>query len=124
MRVVGVERKAEAEVVGEAGVDAELLHRVARADHLGRTTEEALARSFVAGDEFLARMAALDTLVGPPPTLVRGRDVVAAGLAPGPEVGRVLERCAEIQDETGSQDAAAILEQALAEHRSEPVTRG
>ena len=110
--------------LGEAGVDAELLHRVARADHLGRTTEEALARSFVAGDEFLARMAALDTLVGPPPTLVRGRDVVAAGLAPGPEVGRVLERCAEIQDETGSQDAAAILEQALAEHRSEPVTRG
>jgi tRNA nucleotidyltransferase (CCA-adding enzyme) len=99
--------------LAQAGVDADLLERTARADHLGRTTEEALAHRFPAGDAFVERMRSLQTLEGPPEPQVRGRDVVAAGIAPGPEVGAVLARCREIEDETGWKDSERILERAL-----------
>lgn len=98
-----------------SGVDAALLERLARADHFGRTTPDALARRFDAGDAFLARMAALEVERGPRPDAVRGRDVVGRGIAPGPEVGRVLRRCREIQDETGSEDGEQLLARALEE---------
>ena len=41
--------------LGAAGASVEFLVRVARADHLGRTTDEAVAKQFPAGDEFLAK---------------------------------------------------------------------
>ena len=100
--------------LGEAGVDAELLWRVARADHLGRTTDEALARDFSDGDVFLERMRSLGVERSAPREAVLGRDVLAAGIAPGPEVRRILDRCRDIQDQTGWSDAARILERALA----------
>ncbi|MEE3331691.1 MAG: HD domain-containing protein [Myxococcota bacterium] len=100
--------------LGEVGVDAELLWRVARADHLGRTTAEALARDFSDGDIFLERMRSLGVERAPPRECVLGRDVLAAGIAPGPAVGRILDRCREIQDETGWTDTVRILERALA----------
>lgn len=103
--------------LARAGVDADLLQRVARADHFGRTTQDARARRFAAGDEFVARMQSLETLGGPPAVRVRGRDVIAAGLEPGPAVGAVLARCEAIGDETGWTDPARILERALREHR-------
>ncbi|MCZ6796215.1 MAG: HD domain-containing protein [Planctomycetota bacterium] len=40
----------------QAGVSARTLHRVAMADHFGRTTPDALERRFPSGDEFLRRM--------------------------------------------------------------------
>lgn len=99
------------------GVDADLLQRVARADHFGRTTPDARARRFAAGDEFVARMRSLETLAGPLAATVRGQDVLDAGLEPGPAVGIVLARCEAIQDETGWTDPVRILERALREHR-------
>lgn len=42
-----------------AGVTMELLWRVARADHFGRTTPEAVARKFPSGDIFLEKAAEL-----------------------------------------------------------------
>jgi len=103
--------------LASAGVDATLLECLARADHFGRTTDDALARRFEAGDAFLANMERLDTLAGPAAPKVRGRDVVARGVAPGPQVGAVLARCIEIEDETGWRDGTRILDRALREHR-------
>ena len=96
-----------------AGVDARLLYRVARADHLGRTTEEARRGEFPEGDRFLRRMEALEVASRAAPDAVLGRHLIARGLRPGPSFGRILERCREVQDETGWQDPERILDAAL-----------
>jgi tRNA nucleotidyltransferase (CCA-adding enzyme) len=70
-----------------------LLYRVARADCLGRTGEFPP----VAMEWFLDRARKLDVAVRPPPPLLKGRDVVALGVAPGPEVGRVVREVYERQ---------------------------
>ena len=99
--------------LGAAGVTVELLARVARSDHFGRTTEEALARVFPAGDEFLARARELAIEKAPPRDVVLGRHLIARGMRPGPEFGAILERCREVQDETGSSDPEEILARVL-----------
>ena len=101
-------RKLEA-----AGTTMSMLHRVARADHFGRRTADAIARRFPAGDEFLARASELAVEVAAPADAVLGRHLIARGYAPGPWFGKVLERCREIQDETGWTDPERILERAL-----------
>ncbi len=95
--------------LGAAGVTAELLARVARSDHFGRTTEEALARVFPAGDEFLSRARELAVEKSPPRDVVLGRHLIARGMRPGPEFGAILERCREVQDENGWTDPEQIL---------------
>lgn len=95
------------------GASLDLLVRVARADHLGRTTEDAMAGSFSAGDAFLERAAQLEVAEHGPPDVVTGRDVIGRGVAPGPRVGVVLRRCRAIQDERGETDAARILDEVL-----------
>ena len=49
----------------------------------------------------------------PPRDVVLGRHLIARGLRPGPEFGAILERCREMQDETGSTDPEQILERVL-----------
>src|SRR5262249_334665 len=100
--------------LGAAGASAELLVRVARADHWGRTTDEALRRVFPAGDEVLAPPRELTIQRKPPQDAVLGRHLIARGLQPGPRFGVLLERCREIQDETGWSDPDRILDRALA----------
>ena len=100
--------------LGAAGASVELLLRVARADHLGRTTAEALARQFPAGDEFLAKARDLAVEHQPPRDVVLGRHLIARGMTPGVEFGRILERCRELQDETGWTDPERILAEVLA----------
>ena len=90
-----------------AGVGIELLVRVARADHLGRTTADA-------GDAFLAAARAHSVEHAAPRDAVLGRHLVARGMKPGPGFGPILERCREIQDETGWTDPERILDRALA----------
>ena len=97
-----------------AGVDIELLVRVARADHLGRTTADALAGRFDAGDAFLAAARAHSVEHAAPRDAVLGRHLVARGMRPGPGFAPILERCREIQDETGWTDPERILDRALA----------
>src|SRR5439155_173706 len=70
-----------------------LLYRVARADCLGRTGDFPP----VAMEWFLDRVRRLDVAERPPAPLLRGRDVVALGVAPGPEVGRVVREVYERQ---------------------------
>jgi len=70
-----------------------LLYRVARADCLGRTGDFPP----VAMEWFLARVRQLDVAERPPEPLLKGRDVVALGVAPGPEVGRIVREVYERQ---------------------------
>lgn len=92
-----------------AGLDLELLLRVAQADHFGRTTPDALAREFPAGERLRQRAEVLDAEASVATDVVLGRHLIARGLTPGPNFGVILERCREIQDETGWIDPDAIL---------------
>ena len=100
--------------IERAGVGIELLVRVARADHLGRTTADALAGRFEAGDAFLAAARAHSVEHAAPRDAVLGRHLVARGMEPGPGFAPILEQCREIQDETGWTDPETILDCALA----------
>jgi tRNA nucleotidyltransferase (CCA-adding enzyme) len=96
-----------------AGVSLELLERVARADHLGRTTEEALARRFPAGDTFLDHARALHVDERGPADVVLGRHLIARGLTPGTEFSAILRRCRALQDELGESDPDRLLDLAF-----------
>ena len=99
--------------LGEAGVSMEALERVARADHFGRTTPDALAREFPQGEEFLQRARELAVQTSAPKDVVLGRHLIARGLPPGPGFGPILDRCRDVQDETGLTDPEAILDRVL-----------
>ncbi len=96
-----------------AGVDITLLHRVATADHFGRTTPDALRREFPAGETFLERADAASVLDQAPTDVVLGRHLIERGLKPGPQFADILQRCRELQDETGFTDPERILRQVL-----------
>jgi tRNA nucleotidyltransferase (CCA-adding enzyme) len=64
-------------------------------------------------DWFLERVRQLDVAEKPPAPLLKGRDVVALGVAPGPEVGRILQLVYERQLD----GAVTTAEDALAEAR-------
>jgi tRNA nucleotidyltransferase (CCA-adding enzyme) len=100
------------------GATLEELERVARANHLGRTVPEALAGSFPAGEAFLAQARQLEVAQRADPDVVRGRDLLARGFTPGPSFGEILNRCRELQDETGWDDPERILDRALAEREA------
>ena len=95
------------------GVTVVDLERVARADHLGRTTEDAIAGRFEAGSSFLSRALEADVREGIRDDVVTASLLMQRGIAEGPELGQILARCREIQDETGSRDADAIIERVL-----------
>ena len=101
-----------------ADVSPELLLRVAKADHLGRTTSEAKAGVFSAEDPFRQAMSEYLVSGRPPPPVVTGYHLLEYGLAPGPSLGECLAECELIQDETGWDDPqriiAAVLERKLA----------
>ena len=101
-----------------AGVDIELLVRLARADHWGRTTEEARRRIFPAADAFLAEAEKASVRDEAPRDVVQGRHLKARGLVPGPHFGDILARCREVQDTTGWTDADKILDKVLGNERT------
>jgi tRNA nucleotidyltransferase (CCA-adding enzyme) len=105
----------ERERVGDGAIrrlarkcEPELLYRVARADCLGRRPGRFEP---VAMEWFLSRVRALDVARRPPEPLLKGRDVVALGVPPGPEVGRILRAVYERQLD----GAVTNLDQAVAE---------
>lgn len=101
--------------LADAGCSLVDLERLARADHLGRTTDEARTGCYAAGDRFLALAESAQVESAPRPDLVRARDLIERGIAPGPELGRWLRRCRELEDEREARDAGAIIERVLAE---------
>lgn len=101
--------------LASADVRPDLLLRVAEADHFGRTTEDALARSFPAGEHFQNMMESLSLADHAPRDVVLGRHLIARGLRPGIDFGTILARCRDVQDETGWTDPDRILDRALSE---------
>lgn len=109
--------------LGTVGLSMQSLERVARADHLGRTTDEALRREFVSGDEFLRRASTLEVENRGPTDVVLGRHLIARGFEPSRSFGPLLARCRDLQDETGSADPDWILDRVLSEQGAEPMSR-
>jgi tRNA nucleotidyltransferase (CCA-adding enzyme) len=75
-------------------VEPDLLYRVAKADCLGRRPGRFEP---VAMEWFMERVRELDVAVRPPDPILRGREVLALGVAPGPEVGRIVRAVYELQ---------------------------
>jgi tRNA nucleotidyltransferase (CCA-adding enzyme) len=96
-----------------------LLYRVARADCLGRTGDfPPLAMEW-----FRERVEQLDVAEKPPAPLLQGRDLLALGLPPGPDVGRVLREVYERQLDgalASHADAVAAAREIL-ERREQPA---
>ena len=98
-----------------SGASMSLLVRVARADHLGRTTLDAKRRSFEAGDIFLSTSRECLIEHEGPKDLVHGRHLLDRGLEPGKRFGWILARCRELQDEQSWDDANELLTEVLTE---------
>jgi tRNA nucleotidyltransferase (CCA-adding enzyme) len=97
------------------GMTAIELERVARADSLGRTTEDALAGRFEAGTRFLEAAAAEGVASGVRSDVVSAQRLMTEGFSPGPMLGRALARARELQDESGGQDPESIVRAVLSE---------
>jgi tRNA nucleotidyltransferase (CCA-adding enzyme) len=78
-------------------VPLERLVRVATADHFGRTTVEALAHDDEAGAWLLDMAHRLAVKDAAPRPLLQGRDLVARGVKPGPQMGALLKESFEAQ---------------------------
>ena len=88
--------------------ETDLLYRVAKADCLGRRPGRFEP---VAMEWFKERVHALDVALRPPEPLLKGRDLLELGVAPGPRIGRVLRAVYEKQLD----GAVTTLEDARAE---------
>jgi tRNA nucleotidyltransferase (CCA-adding enzyme) len=97
------------------GMTAVELERVARADHLGRTTDDARAGRFEAGERFLEAAAAAGVAAGVLSDVVTARRLMEEGFARGAMLGRALSRARALQDERGERDPESIIETLLRE---------
>jgi len=104
--------------LSQAGTNLVMLERVARADQLGRTTENALLGRFPSGDVFLEKAQSYQVAERADEDVVQGRHLVARGLKPGPNFGKILNTCRVIQDEKGASDPEQVLSEALERHQT------
>lgn len=125
---------------GDAAV-RRLAHRVKRIDRLVRVARaDALGRPPLQPDEcrdcdwLLARAKALRIRDQAPEPMVRGRDLIDRGIAPGPAIGAMVDRCyqAQLNGDIGSRaDALRYLDRMLRresagklpEARNDPTAR-
>jgi len=105
--------------LAKGGVGVSELERLARADHLGRTTPEAERGSFDAGRAFLEAAEGAGVREGSRPDVVLAEHLIERGVMPGPRLGRLLARCRQIEDETGIREVEAIVDRVLAEPDSD-----
>ncbi len=70
---------------------------VAKADFLGRTTEEAKKGDYPAGAWLLERAKELDVVNSAPKMLLQGRDLIALGLKPSKQFKEILDKVYEMQ---------------------------
>lgn len=78
-------------------VNIPALLRVAKADHFGRTTPDALAREFPAESWLLSQCEELGVLMEKPKPLLRGDYLKELGFFPGPGMGNLIRECFELQ---------------------------
>ena len=103
---------------GLADADDACFRRLARTLARARTDLATLV-ALATGDglseevatELRARAATLGVLDGARPPAVQGRDLLARGRAPGPQIGVLLERCLALQDATGVEDREWLIAQ-------------
>jgi len=77
------------------------LLRIAKADHFGRHTPDALEKRFEAGDWLLKKSQELDVLSNTPKPLLTGKILLSLGLKPGPKLGDLIKKSFEIQLDEG-----------------------
>jgi len=78
-------------------VNLEALVMVAKADFLGRTTEEAKSGRYEAGEWLLERASELKVKKKPLENILQGRDLIGLGLTPSPEFKTILDAVYEAQ---------------------------
>ena len=78
-------------------VNIEELVLVAKADFLGRTTEEACSGKYEAGEWLLEKAKALKVENKPIDALLQGRDLIALGLEPSPKFKVILDEVYALQ---------------------------
>jgi len=78
-------------------VNIEELVLVAKADFLGRTTDEALHGKYEAGDWLLEKARALHVQEKPLENLLQGKDLVNLGLKPSPLFRKILDEVYDLQ---------------------------
>ena len=78
-------------------VDITGLVRVAKADHFGRTTPDALAREFPAGEWLLEQSRLLNVLDETPKPYLTGKMLLKMGMEPGKHIGDLIKESFEEQ---------------------------
>ncbi len=78
-------------------VNIEELVIVAKADFLGRTTQESLQGNYKAGEWLLEKAKGLKIQNKPLDNLLQGRDLINLGLEPSPEFKMILDAVYELQ---------------------------
>ena len=78
-------------------VNIEELVMVAKADFLGRTTQEALSGEYKAGEWLLQKASELHVKNKPLQQLIQGRDLIDLGLEPSPEFKSILDKVYALQ---------------------------
>jgi len=78
-------------------VNIEELVIVAKADFLGRTTEDALTRDYKAGEWLLQKATELTVKNKPLERLVQGRDLIDLGLEPSPQFKVIIDEVYALQ---------------------------
>ena len=80
--------------------EPDLLYRVARADSLGRNSEDVPREKWYGAEAqewFIKRVRELNIEQGPPPPLLMGRHLLELGLPPGPRIGEITQTVYEMQ---------------------------
>ncbi len=80
-----------------ANVNIGHLTLIAKADFLGRTTEEALTGHFPAGEWLEAKASTLNVLHNAPEPLLQGKDLIKQGLTPSKQFKTILQTAYDAQ---------------------------
>ncbi len=78
-------------------VSIEDLVLIAKADHFGRTTEEAKQKSYPAGEWLLEKASGLHVSKEGPKPLLQGRHLISIGMEPGAGFKNILDGAYELQ---------------------------
>lgn len=91
-------------------VNIEELVVIAKADFLGRTTEESLTRDYKAGVWLLKKASQLEVKSKPLDRLIQGRDLIDLGMEPSPKFKMIIDEVYELQLEGIVSDRLGALE--------------
>jgi len=78
-------------------VNIQELIMVAKADFLGRTTEESIKGTYLAGEWLAEKSKMLNVSTKPLTNLIQGRDLITLGLEPSPKFKEILEHIYTLQ---------------------------